>query len=458
MATNEEIARFENDLDKVQDFYTACDRLAFGAGFNTSYTFAAAYCDAADEHGYTPMFVRDEHSDLRAYVYLVDGDGNNIAYDSEVAKDAFRKIDADSVLRWYHPLMRDDIDTSQSIRDSVLEYVNNGVLLHFEKPVENAIKHMANPALWAKEQAASVSPTSNAKSGFQSSLDTVYHDADKIHDYYTAQKVMADNIDGDVFSDKYQQVANEHGYTPKVFEDVRGLEDDYVYLIDTDGNAKVYDAHVTKDTFKALSEDGTFDVNNYEPINNNDINNSVNMGGQFHMTGPDHNVPVFDNQPNPLYEYAKHPEYDHRVLTDADKELYSKAIKVSKAVEPHSSSDDYLAISVIMQNFDPIYDEANPSVGDGNGEYFDVYMKESLGGWQAERDPDVFENMKQTIIDKINNDEFVFTSRTEYFHPEVEEQARELDFQDVSIDSLDDCDFLAGLDDLNKNQNNGLQQ
>lgn len=284
-------------------------------------------------------------------------------------------------------------------------------------------------------------------------LAPVYKDADKINDYYTAQKVMAGDVDEDTFAKAYKDAAKEHGFEPKEYREIRGYEDPFVYLIDADGNAKTYDADVAKDAFKSIALSGDFNVNDYKALDDKAITNSEDVAGQFHLVGRNHDIPVLDFVDNDVYEFPI-DVYESRYLTDEDKELYINAVKNAPDVDNEAMDDSPLSLSAIVQNFDPVYEDA---VGNGNGEYFNTIAKEhgleeDVQTFVYHATPDQNKALREDLIDRIKNDEFVRTAKYEYFNGDVEDKARELGEQD----NLDD--FLAGLDDLNKNQDNGLQQ
>lgn len=293
-----------------------------------------------------------------------------------------------------------------------------------------------------------------------SELAPVFKDADKINDYYTAQKVMAEDVDEDTFAEAYKDAARDHGFEPKVFEDTRGYEDDFVYLMDDNGNVKTYDADVAKDTFKSLAASGEFDADDYEPLDKRAISQSQNMAGQFHLVGRNHDVPVLDFVENELYDCPTSDDYKSRYLTDADKELYINAVKNAPDVDNEALDDSPLSLSSIVQNFDPVYDDA---VGNGNGEYFDTIasehgLEEDDATFVYKATPEQDNALREDLIDRIKNDEFVRTAKIDYFYPEVEDKARSLDAQQPVADADNLDGFLAGLDDLNKNQDKGLQQ
>lgn len=285
------------------------------------------------------------------------------------------------------------------------------------------------------------------------SLEQVYNDADKINDYYTAQKVLAEGVDEDYFGAAYTAEAIERGYEPKEYREIRGYEDNFIYLVDADGNAKTYDADVAKATFKHLAASGDFDADAYEPLDKRAIAQSQNMAGQFHLVGRNHDIPVLDFVDNDLYEFPI-DVYESRYLTEDDKELYINAVKNAPDVDNEAMDDSPLSLSAIVQNFDPVYEDA---VGNGNGEYFNTIAKEhgldeDVQTFVYHATPEQDKALREDLIDRIKNDEFVRTAKYEYFNSDVEDKSRALGEQD----NLDD--FLAGLDDLNKNQDNGLQQ
>lgn len=396
-------------------------------------------------------------------------------------------------------VVTDDLDASKATLINAIK--NDNALLN--KDIDSCIKiqnRVMNGQLEPiadtkqEDQVTQTNTTPEQEVDLDISLEQVYNDADKINDYYTAQKVMAEDVDEDYFGAAYTAEAIERGYEPRVFDDIRGYEDNFIYLVDADGNAKTYDADVAKATFKHLAASGDFDADAYEPLDKRAIAQSQNMAGQFHLVGRNHDVPLLDMVENDLYEGPTSDDYKSRYLTDEDKELYINAVKNAPDVDNEAMDDSPLSLSSIVQNFDPVYDDA---VGNGNGDYFDTIarehgLEEDEATFVYKATPEQDKALREDLIDRIKNDEFVRTGKIDYFYPEVESKARKLGNQeaikeapvadasdiaskvdlrealttfldenkDTPSDELDGelKDFLSGLDDLNKNQDNGLQQ
>ena len=328
--------------------------------------------------------------------------------------------------------------------------------------------------------------------GTKTQLHQMLQDADKAQDYFTVASRMGKS--GGVndtgytlpqFRREYEKVAkNRYGLIPTTV-DTRS-EWNYKGLMDRKGNLSMYDSRVAKDALDSLFKNDPDKIpSDYHPLTDEDIANSKDMAGQLRMVGPNHDVPIMNRTKNPLYIDGVHynSRYDGsrddflpRALTDEDKAQYIKAIETlpetpfagdSTPGQPLNILNVVDSLSLISNGKNVAYTHVNPVDNKSNPDIdrpivcsvFDKLVYESGADGRAQYkdmalNHEQWQHIKAGVIDMINNDDFV--RDTSHRSQVASRVVRDTDFDKLQEDNLDD--FLAGLDDLNKNQNNGLQQ